>query len=417
MGRSERSSVEVRGAERKARGDTHTHTHVPKTNQTATMLLLLLPNLLLITSLSFAQECRLREDASQLLSVDYYVDPHGTRYADEVAVTMMNGKKYSVDLFEEGCRRVTPINVQYKVEQETEWQEGGTRRQSHHLKDLDPCKTYLVRITVGGQIVKDFKVGPYYTTKLGTETSLENEENPHFVAATEKIQRTSTGMTSTQVKIEGPICAKTVTITILQEGADLNEEIKRVVEDNDPTSDEVEEVMFEDLQPCAEYRMMVDLFLNRKERQELETTLGDFFHDDTFFTLPDPDRLKEYFTFDNTSMKLSWNLTKFFEQPCAKANGLMPNMAVVGEKKLDADIDTDSCNSTVLEVTFGKEQSFQLSGCHLETLPTMPRSSALSRLEEMLDGDGSLADSAATIIRSHLNFAVLLLLCLVAFRL
>ena len=44
------------------------------------------------------------------------------RYADEVAVTMVDGGKYSLDLFEEGCRRVTPVNVQYKTEQETEWQ-------------------------------------------------------------------------------------------------------------------------------------------------------------------------------------------------------------------------------------------------------------------------------------------------------
>ena len=48
--------------------------------------------------------------------------PLVSRYADVVAVTMADGKKYSVDLFEEGCRRVTPINVQYKAEKETEWQ-------------------------------------------------------------------------------------------------------------------------------------------------------------------------------------------------------------------------------------------------------------------------------------------------------
>ena len=45
-----------------------------------------------------------------------------SRYADMVAVTMVDGKKYSLDLFEEGCRRVTPVNVQYKAEKETEWQ-------------------------------------------------------------------------------------------------------------------------------------------------------------------------------------------------------------------------------------------------------------------------------------------------------
>ena len=224
-------------------------------------------------------------------------------------------------------------------------------------------------------------------------------------------------MTSTLVNIEAPICAKTVTITILQEGADLNQEIKKV-KDNDPMSAEVEDVMFNDLQPCAEYKMMVDLFLNREDRQQLETDLGDFFHDETFFTLPDPDRLREHFTFDNTSMKLSWDLTKFFEQPCAKVNGLNPSIEVVGEKQLDADIDTNSCNSTLLEVTFGEEQTFQLSGCDLDSLLTPPQSSALSGLDdEQLDGSsGQLAASSSATI--HLNLAALfLLLCLVAFGL
>merc|ERR1712032_1531406 len=269
MGRSERSSVEVRGW-RKARGDTRADLSKSQKAMSMRSILVLLLNLHLPAS-SFAQECRLKKDASELLSVDYYVDPSGTRYADVVAVTMADGKKYSVDLFEEGCRRVTPINVQYKTEKETEWQEGGTRRQGHHLKDLDPCQTYLVRISVEGQIIKDFKVGPYYD-QLETETSLENEKN----------HRTSISMTSTLVNIEAPICAKTVTITILQEGADLNQEIKKV-KDNDPMSAEVEDVMFNDLQPCAEYKMMVDLFLNREDRQQLETDLGDFFHDETFF--------------------------------------------------------------------------------------------------------------------------------------
>merc|ERR1719234_2638764 len=319
-----------------------------------------------------------------------------------VAVTMVDGKKYSLDLFEEGCRRVTPVNVQYKTQKETEWQEGGTRRQGHHLKDLDPCQTYLVRITVEGEIIKDFEVGPYYN-QLGTDTILENEQNPHFVAATERIHRASRGMTSALVKISAPICAKTVAITILQEGADLNQEIKKV-KDNDPTSEEVEEVKFVDLQPCSEYKMMVDLFLNREDRQQLETALGDFYHDDTFFTLPDPDRLKEHFTFDNTSMKLSWDLTKFFEQPCAKANGLSPSIETAGEKQLNADIDTTSCNSTLLEITFGEEQTFQLTGCDLDSILTLPQISALSGLDnEQLDGSSGHIAAAASASKIHLN--------------
>ena len=44
------------------------------------------------------------------------------RYADVIAVTMADGGKYSLELFEDGCRRVEPLTVMYKPEQGTEWQ-------------------------------------------------------------------------------------------------------------------------------------------------------------------------------------------------------------------------------------------------------------------------------------------------------
>ena len=224
-----------------------------------------------------------------------------------------------------------------------------------------------------------------------------------------RIHRASIGMTSTLVMIEAPICAKTVTIAILQEGADLDAETKKVIRDNDPTSEEVEEVIVEDLQPCSEYKMMVDLFLNNVDSQQHD--LGDFSNDETFFTLPDPDRLKDHFTYDNTTMTLYWDLTKFFDQPCSTAHGLTPDIELVGEKQVEADIDTNSCNSTLLEITFGKEQTFQLSGCELETLRALPRSSALSSVDENLGG-GALAT-----ITCSLNLPALILICCIAFGL
>ena len=45
-----------------------------------------------------------------------------SRYADQISVKMADGPKYSLQLFEEGCKRITAINVQYKGENETEWQ-------------------------------------------------------------------------------------------------------------------------------------------------------------------------------------------------------------------------------------------------------------------------------------------------------
>ena len=44
------------------------------------------------------------------------------RYADQISVKMADGPKYSLKLFEEGCKRITAINVQYKGENETDWQ-------------------------------------------------------------------------------------------------------------------------------------------------------------------------------------------------------------------------------------------------------------------------------------------------------
>merc|ERR1712223_1817329 len=319
----------------------------------------LLGIVLLLLPVIFAKEGRLRADASEMLSVEYGVDPSGIRYADQISVNMADGPKDSLQLFEEGCKRITAINVQYKGENETEWQDGGTKRHSHTLKDLDPCQVYMVRVGVQGEHVKDFEVGPYYEAEMGTETSLCEEQNPHFVATKGKIHRAKTGTTSTLVELEAPICAKTVSITILQEGADPIEEIKKPL-NNDPISEEVQEVNFDDLYSCSEYRMMVDLFLNKEDHQQLETYSGDFSYDETFYTLPDPLQLRDHFTFDNSSLKLSWNFTKFFEQPCSKANDLTPDVAVIGEKQLDADIDMINCSTNVFEVTFGEEQKLQL---------------------------------------------------------
>ena len=225
-----------------------------------------------------------------------------------------------------------------------------------------------------------------------------------------KIHRVRTSANSTLVKLDAPICAKTISITILQEGADPTEEIKKPL-NNDPMSEEVQEVNFDDLDSCSEYRMMVDLFLNEEDLQQLETYSGDFSYDETFYTLPDPLQLRDHFTFDNSSLKLSWNFTKFFEQPCSKANDLTPDIAVSGEKQLDADIDMSNCSTTVFEVTFGEEQKFQLNGCDLEDLPALPRASAWSKLEEKLHTG---AGGAAGVTTSYIQVAVLSLGFMVA---
>ena len=68
--------MEVRGW-RKARGDTRAAEQATQAMSMKSMILLLLN--LLLPALSFAQECRLKEGASELLSVDYYVDPSGIR--------------------------------------------------------------------------------------------------------------------------------------------------------------------------------------------------------------------------------------------------------------------------------------------------------------------------------------------------
>ena len=65
------------------------------------------------------------------------------------------------------------------------FQEGGTRRQGHHLKDLDPCQTYLVRITVEGQMIKDFKVTSHISDQLWT--TIFDQLNVRWVLTTLQI--------------------------------------------------------------------------------------------------------------------------------------------------------------------------------------------------------------------------------------
>ena len=78
-------------------------------------------------------------------------------------------------------------------------------------------------------------------------------------------------------------------------------------------------VTFENLQPCTKYKVMLDVFLNKREA----TTIASDFHFQpsvaSFHTLPSNSSLKksEFVQYDANTSNFSWDFTKFFEQACA----------------------------------------------------------------------------------------------------
>merc|ERR1711962_660770 len=79
------------------------------------------------------------------------------------------------------------------------------------------------------------------------------------------------------------------------------------------------EVTFNNLLPCTNYEVMLDMFLNKQEaKSEMESSL----HQPSvasFKTLPTIDDLKksDLVRFNATAKTFSWDFASFFEQPCA----------------------------------------------------------------------------------------------------
>jgi len=125
-------------------------------------------------------------------------------------------------------------------------------------------------------------------------------------------------------------CARSIGVSLEPEGAAERCEAKTLTVHNEAAANQSEEagtqisfpgnvVIFENLQACTKHKVMLDVFLNKREA----TTIASDFHFRpsvaSFHTLPSYNDLQknEFVQYDDTTRNFSWNFTKFFEQTCA----------------------------------------------------------------------------------------------------
>ena len=242
------------------------------------------------------------------------------------------------NLFEDGCDHSgSVVTVSYREKTEAasveatwmgEFKKNAKHRREFQIKNLNPCQKYEVKVSVGNRDLL-FEVGPFYSEKQ-TLAYLENEENEAFKTENEEaaksISNANISITDTSASLKIPanqFCAQSIGISLHQGagGTERCEEMKithREAESSAAAANS-DVVAFDNLLPCTNYNVMLDVFLNR--RDPLPTIAGDFQKPSvtSFFTLPTTDDLKkdEFVQYNATTKNFSWDFTEFFERPCA----------------------------------------------------------------------------------------------------
>jgi len=202
------------------------------------------------------------------------------------------------------------------------------------IKNLNPCQRYEVKVSVDNTDLELFEVGPFSSEEQSFAYLENSEDNEEFQRenkeAADEISISSTTATSATLKINpGDFCARSIQVSLQEEGT-TEEGCKEKTVHNEAKagadSSEVGEISlpikvmtFDNLLPCTQYKMMLDVFLNKREA----TTIARDFHlqpsVDSFHTLPSSEDLKktEFVQYDATTKSFSWNFTEFFEQTCA----------------------------------------------------------------------------------------------------
>jgi len=206
------------------------------------------------------------------------------------------------------------------------------------IKNLNPCQRYQVKISVDNTDLDLFEVGPFSLEEQSFAYLENSEDNEEFrrenKAAADQISISSTTDTSATLKINpSDFCARSIQVSLQPKGTSEERcKEKTVHNDVEPStsagansseegeirlSDKV--MTFDNLQPCTMYKVMLNVFLNKRET----TTIASDFHlqpsVDSFHTLPSSEALKktEFVQYDAATKNFSWNFTKFFEQTCA----------------------------------------------------------------------------------------------------
>ena len=260
-----------------------------------------------------AEDCQLKEDAKELLSVAYHVDRKDTTYVDEIQVKMKDSKMVFTGLLEDGCEDESlKMTVSYKADgDETDWEEikkkALTKRGARGAikqKGLNPCAKYHVKITI---LNKDFEflVGPYYKVEPKNYAvrrnnayfeTLRNHNNKHFQI---------TGLQNKATIQLNQICAKTIQVEVY---ADEEQTVFNKTIQNDPENETVREIQAENLESCAEYTLVLTLSL----QQTLDVGFDIEFD---FQTMPSMQDLTNEVNLTETT--LSWDFEEFFKADCA----------------------------------------------------------------------------------------------------
>jgi len=286
--------------------------------------------LLSLASLGFVQGCTLKENAKALISVGYFTDWEGKTAVDRIEVKMVDKGKF-VNLMEEGsCTnpRSKEISVQFRVIGDADWERGGkkplTSNRPFSLENLNPCRSYEVKVTVVDQTLPVFNVGPFYDGEYSNVYLDEGQENENYQAYTQNpfdhIEITSEEM-SAKILLNG-FCARTIVLEVQAEGQD-GEPTQRLLQ-NDLRNPKQLEVKLPELEPCTKYQIILDLFLNEKGTLEAAAESDEVAYQNqnfaTFYTMPTKDGLFEFSSFDPEAKTLTWDFNPFFrQQDCANA--------------------------------------------------------------------------------------------------
>ena len=326
-------------------------------------------------SLAYVQGCTFKENARELIAVDYFTDALGNTAVDRIEVKMKDRRKF-VNLMKEGCTnpRNKEINVQYRAKGAEEWEKGSKKKLSSwrpiNWNNLNPCETYEVKVAYVDEPLEVFVVGPFYNEDH-SHVYLDNEENEHYERYSQNpanhITITSEE-SSAKILVDG-FCARTVVLEVQAEGE--GEKPKPLILQNDLKNPQKLETTLPDLKPCTKYKIILDLYLNEKATLEAADESDEVDYIDmnfaSFYTMPKMEVLKDLTSFDSETKTLSWDFNKFFKQDCADSEptGIMNTTVTLTEGKEMEEMDlagskkmTGDCGRDVsLQVAYDKEEN------------------------------------------------------------
>jgi len=246
-------------------------------------------------------ECKLKENAGELISVGYFNTSSDFTYVDVIAVRMReNRRKFGLLLFNEDCSektKKTTLRAEVYEEEKGELvDEKEQRAAEFKFEHLDPCSVYKVNVTIGQHKVGTYTVGPYYAQGDVQHPFLSSEENPEYEKSKGEIKKVTSYKDKAVIEL-GPVCARRVMLHLREKQSngtthqwDLEKTtIRNVTERITPRREGGTQLLVENLKPCTQYTVDIELWLDDKRSL---TEKGDFKKDHIFdfYTMPDYDK-------------------------------------------------------------------------------------------------------------------------------